>query len=199
MENARQAALFFTTKVRALMTSIASTRIRYGWLIILSMALHRVPFLILPPPSLVEVKRLLMILSYALLIYALCRNHHLWSMRVMTLGATLNFAAIVANGGLMPVSPEARLQAGMTPLGQSEFGNVLPEGTGVLLPADETNLRFLSDIVPVSTVGAVFSVGDVVLILGLLTFVVDVACGTRTQWLKGQARSTSVPTLPTAS
>ena len=98
-------------------------------------------------------------------------------MRILALGTVLNFAAIVANGGLMPVSPEARLQAGMTALGQSGFSKALPEGTGVLLPIDETNLWFLSDIIPVSLVGGVFSAGDVLIGVVLLVFVLKTAGG----------------------
>ncbi len=96
-------------------------------------------------------------------------------MRILALGTVLNFAAIVANGGLMPVSPGARLQAGMTAIGQSGFGKVLPEGTGILLPVGQTNLWFLSDIIPSSLVGGVFSLGDVLIGVGLFAFFVEAA------------------------
>ena len=170
---------FFTgaSKLNSVAANMAAIKIRLGWLIILAVLLQRIPFALSAPSSFVELKKVLLILSYLLLLWALSRNLHLWSMRILALGTVLNFAAIVANGGLMPVSPEARLQAGMTALGQSGFGKVLPEGTGVLLPIDETNLWFLSDIIPVSLVGGVFSAGDVLIGVGLLVFVLEATGG----------------------
>lgn len=66
-----------------------------------------------------------------------------------------------------------RLQAGMTAIGEYGFGKMLPEGTGVLLLIDQTNLWFLSDIIPVSFVGGVFSPGDVIIGFGLIIFIVE--------------------------
>jgi len=170
---------FFTgaSKLNSVAANMAAIKIRLGWLIILAVLLQRIPFALSAPSSFVELKKALLVLSYLLLLWALSRNLHLWSMRILALGAVLNFAAIVANGGLMPVSPGARLQAGMTAIGQSGFGKVLPEGTGILLPVDQTNLWFLSDIIPISPVGGVFSAGDVLIGVGLLVFVLETTGG----------------------
>lgn len=165
---------------------MAAIKIKSGWLIILALFLQRIPFALSTPSSFVELKKALLILSYVLLLWALFRNLHLWSIRILLLGAFLNFAAIVANGGLMPVSPGARLHAGMTAIGEAGFGKVLPEGTGVLLPVDQTNLWFLSDIIPVSLVGGVFSPGDVLIGVGLLLFFLEATrCGTTYSHEKG--------------
>jgi len=163
------------SKLNSVVANMAAIRIKLGWLIILAVLLQRMPFALSVPSSCVELKKALLVLSYVLLLWALSRNLHLWSMRILALGSVLNFAAIVVNGGLMPVSPEARLQAGMTPIGQPGFGKVLPEGTGILLPVDQTNLWFLSDIFPVSLVGGVFSLGDVLIGVGLLFFFAEAA------------------------
>lgn len=88
----------------------------------------------------------------------------------MTLGVLLNFAAIITNGGLMPVSPEARQLAQMIPLDPSQFGMVLPEGSGVLLPLNQTNLWFLTDIIPASHLGGVYSAGDILITMGFFIF-----------------------------
>jgi len=88
----------------------------------------------------------------------------------MTLGVLLNFAAIITNGGLMPVSPEARQLAQMIPLDPSQFGMVLPEGSGVLLPLNQTNLWFLTDIIPSSHLGGVYSAGDILITIGFFIF-----------------------------
>ena len=156
---------------------MATIKIKFAWLIIVAVLMQRMPFALSPPSSFVELKKALLVLSYVLLLWVLSRNLHLWSMRILALGAFLNFAAIMANGGLMPVSPRARLQAGMAPIGQPGFGKVLPEGTGVLLPVEQTNLWFLSDTIPISLVGGVFSPGDVMIAVGLLVFVVGVMRG----------------------
>jgi len=92
----------------------------------------------------------------------------------MTLGTLLNFIAIVVNGGLMPVSPEARQLADMAFLGPSQFGMVLPQGSGVLLPFDQTNLWFLTDIIPASHLGGVYSPGDVLIGVGFIIFLLEV-------------------------
>jgi hypothetical protein len=161
------------SKLNSVAADIAAIRLRFGWLIILAVLMQRIPFCLSAPSSLVELKKALLVLSYALLLWALSHNLHLWSVRILLLGTVLNFAAIVANGGLMPVSPGARLHAGMPAIGESGFGKVLPEGTGVLLLTDQTNLWFLSDIIPVSLVGGVFSPGDVLIGIGLLVFLVE--------------------------
>jgi len=57
----------------------------------------------------------------------------------------------------------------MPAIGESGFGKVLPEGTGVLLPVDQT------DIIPVSFVGGVFSPGDIVIGVGVIIFFVEAA------------------------
>lgn len=168
--------LIGSLKLNSVAANIAAVKIKYGWLIIFALFLQRMPFALSAPSSFVELKKALLVLSYVLLLWALSRNLHLWSTRILALGAILNFAAIVANGGLMPVSPAARLQAGMTAIGQSGFGKVLPEGTAILLPVDQTNLWLLSDIIPISPVGGVFSLGDVLIGVGLLVFLVEVAC-----------------------
>jgi hypothetical protein len=91
----------------------------------------------------------------------------------MALGTLLNFIAIVVNGGLMPVSPEARQLADMAFLGPSQFGMVLPQGSGVLLPIDQTNLWFLTDIIPTSHLGGVYSAGDVLIGMGFIIFLLE--------------------------
>ena len=181
---------FFTgaSKLNSVAANMAAIKIRLGWLIILAVLLQRIPFALSAPSSFVELKKALLILSYLLLLWALSRNLHLWSMRILALGTVLNFAAIVANGGLMPVSPGARLKAGMTAIGQSGFGKVLPEGTGILLPVDQTNLWFLSDIIPISPVGGVFSLGDVLIGVGLLLFFVEAA-----RWGNTQSQRRELP------
>jgi len=174
MDRLKKGLLVGASKLNLAISSLADIRVKFGWLIILAVVLQRIPFALSTPSSFVELKKGLLVLSYVLLLWALSRNFGFWSMRILALGTVVNFVAIVANGGLMPVSPEARLQAGMIALRPSSLGMVLPEGTGILLSVDQTNLQFLSDIIPISGVG-VFSPGDVVIGVGLLIFFAEVA------------------------
>lgn len=173
MDKWKRCLLTGASKLSSVAADIATIKIKSGWFIILALFVQRMPFTFYAPSSSVDLKKVLVVLSYVLLLWALSRNLHLWGMRILLLGTVLNFVAIVANGGLMPVSPEARLQAGMPAIEESGFGKVLPEGTSVLLPVDQTNLWLLSDIIPISLVGGVFSLGDILIGIGLLVFFVE--------------------------
>src|SRR3954452_8511711 len=81
---------------------------------------------------------------------------------LVALGGALNFAAIVANGGVMPATPRALTAAGMV-VARAEFTN-----SGAVA---HPHLQFLGDVfwLPSSwPVSNVFSVGDVVILLGAL-------------------------------
>jgi hypothetical protein len=188
MDKWKRVLLIGASKLNSVAADITAIKIKSGWFIILALFVQRMPFTFCAPSSFVELKKVLLVLSYVLLLWALSRNLHLWSMRILLLGTVLNFATIVANGGLMPVSPEARLHAGMTAIGESGFGKVLPEGKGVLLPVDQTNLWFLSDIIPISLVGGVFSPGDILIGVGLLVFFVEAA-----RWSNTHSRKRQLP------
>jgi hypothetical protein len=150
--------------------------IRSVWAFFVAALMQRVPFAVLAPESMVGLKKTLLISSYILLGGALLRNLHFRSVRIILLGVLLNFTAIVANGGLMPVTPEAISLAGMQELGTTWLGKVTPHGTGILLTVDQTRLWPLTDIIPWDLTGGVFSVGDVVLGVGLVLFFLEIIC-----------------------
>ena len=74
----------------------------------------------------------------------------------------------------MPVSPEARELANMAFLDSSQFGIVLPQGSGVLLPIDQTNMWFLTDIIPTIHFGGVYSAGDILIVMGFILFLPEI-------------------------
>ena len=81
---------------------------------------------------------------------------------VVALGGLSNFLAITANGGVMPADPDAVAAAGLA-VDPGEFVN-----SGVVA---DPHLAFLGDVfwVPASwPVSNVFSVGDVLILLGAL-------------------------------
>ncbi|MDP3061789.1 MAG: DUF5317 domain-containing protein [Chloroflexota bacterium] len=111
--------------------------------------------------------------SYVVLLLALVRDLRRPAVAPIFVGATLNLAVIAANGGLMPVSPETL--ARIAPPGHdqpAQVGDVLPHGKDVVLDRRDTRLWWFSDTLtlprrPVSARVA-FSVGDILISLGLL-------------------------------
>ncbi|MGH2757046.1 MAG: DUF5317 family protein, partial [Actinomycetota bacterium] len=89
------------------------------------------------------------------------------------LGALSNFAAIVANGGVMPASAAAQSAAGIA----QEKGAFVNSGV-----VEDPKLLFLGDVfaIPESwpVLNNVFSVGDVLIALGALLLIHGV-CGSR--------------------
>ncbi len=91
-------------------------------------------------------------------------NIHVPGVRLMGLGGGLNFVAIVANGGVMPASARAWELAGRG------------EGTGFAnsVPVQDPKLLVLGDVFAIPSqlpMSNVFSIGDVILVVGLLWMV----------------------------
>jgi hypothetical protein len=160
-------------RFRSFWPNISKFNFRYCWLIFISLLIHRLPFLVFLPSEYVPLKKTAQVISYILLVFVLVKNWSLKSVRLLLIGVLMNFIAIIANGGLMPVSPEARYMAGMKALDITAIGNVLPQGSGILLTLDQTRLWFFTDIIPLRLVYGVFSVGDIIILLGLLFLAVE--------------------------
>src|SRR5262249_45418875 len=89
-------------------------------------------------------------------------NRHIPWVWLVALGGALNFTAIAANGGVMPAAPRA-LQGARLALGPPRFTN-----SGAVA---HPHLQFLGDVfwIPSSLpVSNVFSVGDVLILVGAL-------------------------------
>jgi hypothetical protein len=108
--------------------------------------------------------------SYALAIVFVYANRHLPNLWIAALGGTSNFLAITANGGTMPASKSALAAAGLS-TAKSGFDN-----SGAVAHA---RLAFLGDIfsfpkaLPLANV---FSVGDVLLLIGAAAMLAGI-CG----------------------
>jgi Family of unknown function (DUF5317) len=102
------------------------------------------------------------IASYGLGAYFVNRNiAGLW---LIAIGGALNFVAIAANGGVMPAARDALLRAGIEP--SHGFAN----SAAVAHP----KLLLLGDVFAVPgpwPIGNVFSIGDLVLVAGLLVLI----------------------------
>lgn len=110
------------------------------------------------------------IATYALLIAFLCVNRRLPGMNLILLGATLNLAVILANGGYMPVTSEALMRSGHLDkvIVHGEQAYVLGS-KDIVLSEEQTRLQPLSDVLGIPEafpVSATFSVGDIFIMAG---------------------------------
>jgi hypothetical protein len=100
--------------------------------------------------------------SYVLVAMWIVANRRIPWVWLVALGGASNFIAIAANGGIMPADPDALAAAGL-PVDPAEFTN----SAAVAHP----HLQFLGDVfwVPSSLpVSNVFSIGDLLIVLGAL-------------------------------
>ncbi|MGI6038242.1 MAG: DUF5317 family protein [Limnochordia bacterium] len=114
-----------------------------------------------------EYDHLVHLVTYFLLLLVVLLNLHLPGAKILFLGLACNFLVIALNGGYMPMSIEALEGAGMEVVAE-----VLAQGdvfhNGIALTA-ETKAWFLADVFylpPPFPLPNVFSIGDVLLILG---------------------------------
>jgi hypothetical protein len=141
---------------------------KYWWLVIISMLLRWLPFTLSTTSSLVDLKSVSIIFSYLILMFVLLRNINISGVCFITLGSFLNFIAILVNQGFMPVSLEARALAGKTPLEIPSNGIVLTRSGGIILPIEQIKLWFLTDFIPAPSIHVVFSIGDLIICVGIL-------------------------------
>jgi hypothetical protein len=114
-------------------------------------------------------------MSYLVLWAVVWRNRHLAGMGITLVGVTLNLIAILANGGYMPIAPQAlaRIGAGNAAY-QMPAGSIVLGSKDILLPPSEARFWMLGDILVIPEPlpwPTAMSVGDVVLAIGVFWFV----------------------------
>jgi hypothetical protein len=118
------------------------------------------------------VRRLVLPLTFVLLLAFGLRNWHLWGLRVMAVGFLLNLLVISSNGGLMPVSPEQVASVNLLDRIETvQLGEPVPGSKGILMAPRDARLWFLSDVIvfpPHSPIARVVSVGDLFVLGGLI-------------------------------
>ena len=107
----------------------------------------------------------LLLVSEAAVLGFCIRNWYRAGMVLIGLGFTLNVLVILANGG-MPVSPDA-----IRAMGGDPTGAVLAGKHHLMTAA--TALPWLADVIPVPAIDLIVSVGDLVLIAGMVPFAHD--------------------------
>ena len=144
--------------------ALGAMQLRCGWLLGAALGVQLLVITVLPGGA------------YALAGVFVAANRRLRGLLLIGLGGLANLVAIAANGGVMPMSAAAGRTAGMT--AEAGFAN-----SAVL---EHPSLAPLGDVFAVP--GAVFSPGDVVILLGAAVLV-HTACGSR---LRPRARAASV-------
>ena len=156
------------------LSNLAALRFRHWWLILVSLAIQLAIFPLVGTQALLPYATVpLHYLSYALIFAFLVINYRAFPLLVIGAGAALNLLVIGVNGGRMPSSLTALSRAG-----HHEAAALLAEKGvqgNVILMSESTKFNVLGDLfwlpawIPRATA---FSVGDVILAIGLLWLVV---------------------------
>lgn len=156
-------------------SQLAELPLRLGWLAMTAVLAQL--YVIYSPADRVEADRslhsALLVASYTALLAMVWANRRVAGIAVLALGLWMNMAVILANGGFMPVSPEAVLVAGTRAADSlPDEGARLPKSKDVLLFREHTNLWYLSDAIADGRLpySKVYSLGD--LFLGAGVFLV---------------------------
>ena len=119
----------------------------------------------------------LYVLSFVLLFVTLFSNWQWFGVPVLTMGAVLNFVAIAANGGHMPVSGnQMQSTLGAAQVEAVQAGQTL---TNVAVATQHTRLAFLGDLIPMPSwlpFANVFSVGDAIIAFGAILIIQATMC-----------------------
>jgi hypothetical protein len=122
-----------------------------------------------------DLRRALFVYSYLLLLVFVAANFARPGIAIIGFGLLLNFIAIVANQGWMAITPETLLQSGPMP-GDAVLGEWVPGTKDILLHRSDVHLWALTDRLvwdPISSVIRAFSIGDVVIVGGVLITLVE--------------------------
>lgn len=121
-----------------------------------------------------DVRRALFVFSYLSILVFIAFNIRRVSLVILGIGVVLNFIPVLANGGLMPLTPETALKTGDLPEGV-EIGEWVPYSKDVLKDREDVRFYFLSDRLTIDgqSVVRAFSVGDIVIVAGVAVTVAD--------------------------
>lgn len=139
--------------------SLAELRFRHTWLLVA--ALGTQVWLIARPGPQTVLLTSLELGAYPLGVAFLWVNRDIPGFRVIALGAAMNFAAIAANGGIMPAADHAVALAGLP----TDWGGLYANSA----PIPHPSLLVLGDIFAVPSnlpYANVFSIGDLVVVIG---------------------------------
>jgi hypothetical protein len=120
-----------------------------------------------------------MIVSYVVLWCVIWLNQRLPGMRALLAGITLNLIVITANGGYMPVRPEALARIGYGDAAyQMQPGSIVLGSKDVVLPTQQALLWMLGDVLVIPEPfprPTAMSIGDMFVAVGVFLFVTQIA------------------------
>lgn len=139
---------------------LAHVRLRAAWLLAVALAVQ-VTFLIALPLGASPLLGAVILLSYLPAFWFIWLNRAITPIWTVALGAALNVAGMVANGGVLPSDPEAIRRVGLPEDGAAVMKSVV---------LDDPKLAFLGDwiVLPAPLPKIAVSPGDIVLFLGAL-------------------------------
>jgi len=154
------------------LANLAKLKLNGLWLILSALVIQLLIFPLGHAAPLVRVGTpYLHLLSYIFLFIFIGLNWRYLGILIMGVGLALNLLVISINGGYMPASAPALRSAG-----REQVASVLEQGRhhgNTVLMSPETKFNFLGDIFSVPAVvpfANAFSVGDILLSLGVMLF-----------------------------
>ncbi len=114
-----------------------------------------------------DVARVILVTTQAVLLVFVWLNRNTPGFFALGLGLLLNFAVIVANGGLMPISPE--IVGKYLPDGDWQVGSRMGGSKDIILPVHQTRLYWLSDRFTLPDwipYRVAYSIGDLLMSIG---------------------------------
>ena len=139
---------------------LGDVRFRWGWLAIVGLAVQIVLFSGPVADVVGDLGPPIYVASTAAVLIAVIRNWRIPGLALVAVGAASNLAAIAANGGVMPASPDA--VAALGTVAGSGFSNSVVMADPALRPL--TDIFALPTWIPFANV---FSVGDVLIGVGV--------------------------------
>jgi len=151
---------------------LSSLRFRLAPLAIGGLLVQLVLFALPQSESLAAIGPAVYVASTAVVLVAVLANLRVPGVPLIALGAGANLAAILANGGAMPVRPETLIAAGLEP--HEGFSNSVVTSQPVLEPL--TDVFAIPAGLPLANV---FSIGDVLIAIGIATAIAVAMRGER--------------------
>ena len=142
------------------LAGLSDLRLRWAWLAVAGLVAQLLLFADPIATSVGELGAPIYVLSTAAVLVAVVRNWRIPGMWLVAVGAASNLLAIVANGGIMPASPEA--VSALEPVGGEGFSNSVVVADPALRPL--TDIFALPAWLPFANV---FSIGDVLIGVGI--------------------------------
>ena len=137
------------------LSNLGKVRFRWPWIVVVVILVR---FLVLTTPlNAIEGAQYLYVLALAVIVaWTAWHLNRVRGIGLISAGAALNLIVILANGGRMPVAPELATSMGSrTTVGQ------------YTVMGSQTNLNILGDWIKLGPIPEAYSVGDVLIAVGL--------------------------------